>query len=273
MTEPSLRWPTPARRARRAPACIAAAVGASEAACRSPGLRRGASAWRSCASRAANARSAGRSASPTAASGTATACTRRSGARCGTARRSCSMAPTATRLARRPVASRGSSPRSCSASRARRAPACRWPNLQGCLAWVAHGFEIVHTHFADWRFTLPTRWPTSRCMAACCVGPRVAVQDWPTLADDLAALQVELLCDGVVQGPRRRQRRARRPAAGAQAMDRCDGRARRRAGASLPASSSPPAPSPTPGRCSPASTGKRGCPTAAWRALSLHTEA
>jgi 2-oxo-3-hexenedioate decarboxylase len=25
--------------------------------------------------------------------------------------------------------------------------------LQACLAWVAHGFEIVHTHFEAWKFT------------------------------------------------------------------------------------------------------------------------
>ena len=24
--------------------------------------------------------------------------------------------------------------------------------LAGCIEWVAHGFEIVQTHFADWRF-------------------------------------------------------------------------------------------------------------------------
>ena len=24
--------------------------------------------------------------------------------------------------------------------------------LAGCIEWVAHGFEIVHTHFDGWRF-------------------------------------------------------------------------------------------------------------------------
>ena len=69
--------------------------------------------------------------------------------------------------------------------------------LQGCLAWVAHGFEIVHTHCAEWRFTLPDTVADFALHGRLLVGPRVAVGDWPTLADDLAAMRVELLCDGV----------------------------------------------------------------------------
>ncbi len=71
--------------------------------------------------------------------------------------------------------------------------------LQGCLAWVAHGFEIVHTHFADWRFTLADTVADFALHGCLRVGPRLAVQDWPTLAADLAAMQVELLCDGVAR--------------------------------------------------------------------------
>ena len=71
--------------------------------------------------------------------------------------------------------------------------------LQACLSWVAHGFEIVHTHYADWRFTLPDTVADFALHGALRIGPRVAVSDWPTLAGDLAALQVELLCDGVIK--------------------------------------------------------------------------
>jgi len=71
--------------------------------------------------------------------------------------------------------------------------------LQACLAWVAHGFEIVHTHFADWRFTLPDTVADFALHGWMRVGPRVPTQTWPTLAADLAAMQVELLCDGVVK--------------------------------------------------------------------------
>ena len=71
--------------------------------------------------------------------------------------------------------------------------------LQGCLTWVAHGFEIVHTHFADWRFTLPDTVADFALHGWMRVGPRVDVGAWPALAADLAALQVELSCDAVVK--------------------------------------------------------------------------
>jgi 2-oxo-3-hexenedioate decarboxylase len=71
--------------------------------------------------------------------------------------------------------------------------------LQACLAWVAHGLEIVHTHFADWRFTLADTVADFALHGWMRVGPRVPVQGWSTLAADLAAMQVELSCDGVVK--------------------------------------------------------------------------
>jgi 2-oxo-3-hexenedioate decarboxylase len=70
--------------------------------------------------------------------------------------------------------------------------------LQGCLDWVAHGFEIVHTHFEGWRFTAADTVADFALHGRLRVGPRVPVQDWETLAEDMAALQVELLCDGQV---------------------------------------------------------------------------
>ena len=70
--------------------------------------------------------------------------------------------------------------------------------LQGCLDWVAHGFEIVHTHFDGWRFTAADTVADFALHGRLRVGPRVSVQGWATLADDLAALRVELLCDGKV---------------------------------------------------------------------------
>jgi 2-keto-4-pentenoate hydratase len=71
--------------------------------------------------------------------------------------------------------------------------------LQDCLAWVAHGFEVVHTHFADWRFTMPDTVADFGLHGRLLIGPRIDVQGWPTLAADLAALQLELACDGVVK--------------------------------------------------------------------------
>ena len=70
--------------------------------------------------------------------------------------------------------------------------------LQGCLAWVAHGFEIVHTHFEGWRFTAADTVADFALHGRLCIGPRVPVQGWDNLAADLAALRVELLCDSRV---------------------------------------------------------------------------
>jgi 2-keto-4-pentenoate hydratase len=70
--------------------------------------------------------------------------------------------------------------------------------LQSCLDWVAHGFEIVHTHFEGWHFTAADTVADFALHGRLVVGPRVPVQGWATLAEDLAALQVELLCDGKV---------------------------------------------------------------------------
>jgi 2-oxo-3-hexenedioate decarboxylase len=68
--------------------------------------------------------------------------------------------------------------------------------LQGCLDWVAHGFEIVHTHFEAWRFTAADTVADFALHGRLRVGPRLPVQGWTTLAEDLAALRVDLLCDG-----------------------------------------------------------------------------
>lgn len=68
--------------------------------------------------------------------------------------------------------------------------------LQGCLDWVAHGFEIVHTHFEGWRFTAADCVADFGLHGRLRVGPRVPVHGWATLADDLAAMRVDLLCDG-----------------------------------------------------------------------------
>lgn len=70
--------------------------------------------------------------------------------------------------------------------------------LQGCLAWVAHGFEVVHTHFEGWRFSAADTVADFALHGRLRVGPRVPVHDWATLADDLALLRVDLACDGRV---------------------------------------------------------------------------
>jgi 2-oxo-3-hexenedioate decarboxylase len=72
--------------------------------------------------------------------------------------------------------------------------------LRGCVAWVAHAFEIVHTHFDGWRFTAPDTAADFALHGRLFVGPRIPVAAWgETLAVDLAALRVELWCDGVLK--------------------------------------------------------------------------
>ena len=71
--------------------------------------------------------------------------------------------------------------------------------LQGCLEWVAHGFEIVHTHFDGWRFKAADSVADFALHGALFIGARVPVGGWPTLAEDLAAMRLELHGDGVLR--------------------------------------------------------------------------
>lgn len=72
--------------------------------------------------------------------------------------------------------------------------------LRGCLAWVAHAFEIVHTHYEGWRFMPADTAADFALHGRLFVGPRVPVPAWgEPLANDLSALRVELLCDGEVK--------------------------------------------------------------------------
>jgi 2-oxo-3-hexenedioate decarboxylase len=71
--------------------------------------------------------------------------------------------------------------------------------LRDCIEWVAHGFEVVHTHFDAWRFTAPDTAADFALHGRLRVGPRVHAGDWGALAADLAALTVELACDGEVK--------------------------------------------------------------------------
>ncbi len=68
--------------------------------------------------------------------------------------------------------------------------------LLGCLEWVAHGYEIVHTHFADWRFTAADTVADFALHGRLYVGPRVPVTRFARLGDELAQLGLTLSCDG-----------------------------------------------------------------------------
>jgi len=70
--------------------------------------------------------------------------------------------------------------------------------LVECIAWAAHGFEIVHTHFAEWRFRLPDCFADDGLHGRLYVGPRVPIESFADAAAELRALEVELLRDGEV---------------------------------------------------------------------------
>ncbi|MEP7282556.1 MAG: hydratase [Rubrivivax sp.] len=62
-----------------------------------------------------------------------------------------------------------------------------------CIAWVAHGVEIVHTHIEGWRFASAIEPVLDGGLhGRLIVGPRTPAAAWPTLAPDLAALTLAL---------------------------------------------------------------------------------
>jgi 2-oxo-3-hexenedioate decarboxylase len=70
--------------------------------------------------------------------------------------------------------------------------------LVDCIEWIAHGYEIVHTHFAGWRFQAADTVADFALHGRLFVGPRVAIDrfDAASANDALAALRVVLVCDG-----------------------------------------------------------------------------
>lgn len=66
--------------------------------------------------------------------------------------------------------------------------------LAACIEWVAHGFEIVHTHFDDWKFQAADTAADFALHGRLLVGPRVPIGRFASPRDELAALSVELLC-------------------------------------------------------------------------------
>ena len=71
-------------------------------------------------------------------------------------------------------------------------------DLVGCIEWVAHGFEIVHTHFDDWRFAAPDTVADFALHGRLMVGPRVPIAQFENPRAELAALHVALLRNGQV---------------------------------------------------------------------------
>jgi len=72
------------------------------------------------------------------------------------------------------------------------------PELFYCIEWVAHGYEIVDTHFAGWRFAAADTVADFALHGRLFVGPRVPAArfDRQRVAAELAAIRVVLACDG-----------------------------------------------------------------------------
>ena len=72
------------------------------------------------------------------------------------------------------------------------------PELFDCIEWVAHGYEIVDTHFAGWRFAAADTVADFALHGRLFVGPRVPAArfDRQRVAAELAAIRVVLACDG-----------------------------------------------------------------------------
>jgi 2-oxo-3-hexenedioate decarboxylase len=68
------------------------------------------------------------------------------------------------------------------------------PELIACLDWVAHGFEVVQTHFDGWRFQAPDTVADFGLHGRLLVGPRVPVGAFDDLSAELAAVQLQLFC-------------------------------------------------------------------------------
>jgi 2-oxo-3-hexenedioate decarboxylase len=76
-------------------------------------------------------------------------------------------------------------------------PGAKPAEILGALGWIAHGFEIVQSHFPGWKFQAPDTVADGGLHAALLIGPPQPVD---RLGDDivtaLEAFTVALSCDG-----------------------------------------------------------------------------
>jgi 2-oxo-3-hexenedioate decarboxylase len=72
--------------------------------------------------------------------------------------------------------------------------------LLSCIEWVAHGFEIVQSLFADWKFSAPDTVAAFGLHGACLIGPRrfISEDERDSWFDALPAFGIDLLCNGAV---------------------------------------------------------------------------
>lgn len=72
--------------------------------------------------------------------------------------------------------------------------------ILGCIDWVAHGFEIVQSHFPDWQFQAADAIADWALHGTLLIGePRPVDRLAPDLIDALKTFSVDLSCDGVLR--------------------------------------------------------------------------
>ncbi|HZP87361.1 MAG TPA: fumarylacetoacetate hydrolase family protein [Burkholderiales bacterium] len=71
--------------------------------------------------------------------------------------------------------------------------------LLDCIDWVAHGFEIVDSHIADWRFTPAQAVADFGLHHALLIGDRKTMGEIADAERRLGEFDIELLCDGEVR--------------------------------------------------------------------------
>jgi 2-oxo-3-hexenedioate decarboxylase len=70
-------------------------------------------------------------------------------------------------------------------------------DLLSCIAWVAHGYEMVQSIYPDWTFAAPDTVIADAMHAALLIGPRHKIgADTAQWLKALTRFEIELLCDG-----------------------------------------------------------------------------
>jgi 2-oxo-3-hexenedioate decarboxylase len=72
--------------------------------------------------------------------------------------------------------------------------------LLSCIDWVAHGFEIVQSLFANWKFSAPDTVAAFGLHGACLIGPRrfISEDEHDFWFGALPAFKIDLLRDDLV---------------------------------------------------------------------------
>ncbi|WP_238914262.1 2-keto-4-pentenoate hydratase [Achromobacter insolitus] len=78
-------------------------------------------------------------------------------------------------------------------------PATRDPaTLLACVDWIAHGFELVQSHYPAWQFQAADTVADNALHGALFVGPLMEATDLgPGLIEQLADFRIDLSCNGI----------------------------------------------------------------------------